>query len=321
MEHDLLVVAVLGCDHQAGSSLQFLLINRFQAINPYIIRVEESQDMGRQGTVRIVALGIAEQVDALNVLPGNIIGNKRPDLISDLFIHTFFQDLILGPGLFHFIPNILLLYLQDSGQLGGNKVLILLSGDGKAFSVLHTFRQGLCPLLIQLIGPLLDHLGVQENRVCCCGNSQRLPIAVIDRPPGGRNGSTLRLLAGSAGLHLLVAIDGQIIRLGKQSQKGAYAENHQQIQRSALDGKLGAAGSVRLSLGLFCHKCLLICMPWSLPCAPSHQDIPNEQAGSKRASLLLPGLSIVPASFSSMVQCFAAAPGSRRTRPGRFFHH
>ena len=207
----------------------------------------------------VVALGITEEMNTLDVLACDVVCYKAAYLITNLLVYPLFQYLVLRPGLFHFFPNRVCLKIQDLGKLRGNKLLVLLAGNGQALPVLHSFCQSLGPFLIQLISPLLNHFRIQENRIRRGRNGQRLPVAVIDGPPGRGNSRALGLLAGGSPLHLLMAVDGQIIRLGKKGQERANAESHQQIHGSALNGQLCPTGCVRLSLGSVCHRFLLIC--------------------------------------------------------------
>ena len=130
-----------------------------------ILRIQKPQHMGGQGGAGIVPLGIRLQMDPLQGLTGVVCGNELPDPVADLLLHPLAEGRVppAGPG--HVVVNVLGVDLQDLRKAFGQHVLVLLSAHGQLFAVLHPVHQLLGPLPVQLVGVLLDGVGVDEHRV------------------------------------------------------------------------------------------------------------------------------------------------------------
>ena len=216
--------------------------------------------MAGQPAVAVVALGVAEQIDALDAPAGPIVlrvADERPDLVSHRPVHPLFHDLILAVGPLHHLVDGLGIHLQDLRQGRGDQVLVLLAADRQGLPLLQALRHLLRPLFVQLVRPPLDHQRVQLYGVRRGGHGQHRAVAVVDGPPGGGDGGAHGLLLGGPVLHLVVAVDGQVVGLDEQGHEGGHAEDQHQDHGPALDGQLGPADGVRLAVGFFCHFGLL----------------------------------------------------------------
>ena len=196
LEHDLGAAPVLGGDRQAGAALQLLVVEGLQAVGSPVVGVQKADDVGGQGAVGIVALGVGLQVHPLEHRAGVVAGDKLPDLVADALLHPPLDNgvHVVGPG--HLVADLLLVDLQDLRQPLGDHVLVGLAAHGQALPLGQARVQLLQPGQIQLVGPPLDGVGVQEDVVRRGGHGQNGAAAVVDAAPGGGDDGAAHLLAG-----------------------------------------------------------------------------------------------------------------------------
>ena len=257
LEHDLRAVAVLGRDGQARAALQLLIVQGLQAVGPVVVGVQKPDDMGGQGAVGVVALGVGLQVDPLDAGAGVVGGDELPHLVPHGLLHPPLEDLVGGVGLAHLVPDRLLVQLQNPGQIHGNQVPVFLAADRELLPLLHPCHHGLGPGCLQLGGPALNGPGVQEHGVRGGGHGQNGAVPVQNGAPGGGDHRAAHLLVGGPLLHLVVLVDGQIVGLGEEGQKGRHAEHQHQRQSAPLDHQLGQAGGLH-DFSLFSAGTLLL---------------------------------------------------------------
>ena len=104
---------VPGRDHKARLALQLLLIAGLQAVKAGVVRAHKAHDMGGQGAVGIVSLGISDQIHAVDV----VLLQKGTDLVGQRFLRPQLEHLVLGVGALHLLVNALRVQIQDPGQV------------------------------------------------------------------------------------------------------------------------------------------------------------------------------------------------------------
>ena len=100
---------ILGGDHQARLAVQHVVIPGLQAVQAVIIRAHKADDLGGQGGIGVIALGIGDHVHAHNAL----VVDEGADLIGHILLHPELEHLVLRVRALHLFQDALLVDLQD----------------------------------------------------------------------------------------------------------------------------------------------------------------------------------------------------------------
>ena len=155
---------VLGCDHAARLARQLFLELGLDAIGApvTVVDIDPTDDLGRQGAVRIHPLGIRQQVDAGIEVVGVL---ELPNSLGYVVVHPPLEDLVLGGGVLHPLEDVCFLHTQDIRQALGDKFLVgavhrrhLGVGDDQIF--LFLLRIGEAGALFQLGCPPFRRRGL-----------------------------------------------------------------------------------------------------------------------------------------------------------------
>ena len=244
---------VLGGDHPAGLTGQFLFELGLQAVGAHIvgIGVDPAHHMGCQASLGVVTLAGGHQVDAMGQV---VLGDKLLYRLRFLWLHPVFDDLILGVLVLQMLHHILNFQVQDGRQVLRHKLVgrLRIVGQRAAIllSVLHLLPIGLLGLQQILGGELhIVHRGA---------HGQHGPLAVIDGAPVGGNGAVSGLLLHRQFLIVIMLTDLDLPQLEEQRDKCHQSKQHHQEQAADQNGAVGPP--VRLLpddssafLSFFCH--------------------------------------------------------------------
>ena len=257
------IFGILGGHRQAGSSLQLAFVLGLQTYAALIFRVHKSNDIGGQGTIGIVPLGVRFHIYApqLDLLPFRNRISFVINLTVDEFAHFIrgrlfgpeFDDLVLRIGLLHFFQDRTLIHSQDPAQPPGNIGLIPNFRSSVGCSVFCRLGLSLRLLGFLRVHIFLNFLGRDEHRLRCGGQRQRREIPVVDCAAGGRNDGAAGLLGNRLLLQVLMLTDLQIIELPEQRHKRTHSQQNHYQHGSAANHLIGPAGRVTFSAGIDCH--------------------------------------------------------------------
>ena len=253
---------VFGGDCQSGGAGEDAVVLGLQAHAALVVAVHEADDVGGQGAVGVIPLGVRLHPNAPELHPlafrhlvarvVDLAVDEAADIVGDLLVHLFLHHLILGEGALHFFQDGLLVHAQQPLQAPGDIGLVSdLAGD-IGLSLFLGLRGGLLlfPLLLHILHNVLgrDAHGLRRG-----GDGQRQAVAVIDRAPGRRDHGAAGLLGHGLFLQFIMLVDLQVVQLPKQQQKCDDAQQHHHQQRPAADHLVGPAGGFTFSGGCFCH--------------------------------------------------------------------
>ena len=228
LKQHVVLLVVLGGDHQTGFALQVLVVLRLQPVQAGVVGAHEADDMGGQIAVGIVPLGVGGQEHALDLVVVDVL----PHLVGHILLHTVLQHLIHGVGPGHLFQDALLADVQDIGQCVGQSLL------GPSHGILFVVQR------------VVDLLGGQKDGLRRGGNGQNVAGGVIDGAPVGVDHAAAGLLADGLGLQLLMAGDLQGIQLEKQHDEHTDAHNEHQHEGAGLDHPVGPADGFILPVGI-----------------------------------------------------------------------
>ena len=183
----------LGGHHEAGLALQLLVILGLKAEQARVIHTHKADHLRGQIAVRIVALGVGGQENALDLVVVDVL----PYLIGNILIHTVFQHLVHGVAAGHLFQDALLADVQNFCQRTGKDLLCP--------------RHGVFPV-VQCV---IDLLGRQKDGLRRGGDGQNVAGGIVDGAAVGGDHAAAGLLADGLGLQLLVTGDLQRVQLEK----------------------------------------------------------------------------------------------------------
>ena len=217
-------VDILRRDHHAALAGEGFVIDRLQTHGAAVF-IGEANHVGSQRPKGIITLGggLHENAVALDV----IFVDEGADTVGVLLIHALFDKDILGVGLFHLLPQIVLIHIQNLREIFRNQFFVLIV--------------------------FVDIQRRHEDILRRGGNGQRAAVAVVYRTAGGADGGAQRLLAHGDVLQLVVAGDLPFIELAKQQRKRDNSENRKKKQRPNTDGSIGAPRRIGCSFRFLGH--------------------------------------------------------------------
>ena len=192
---------VLAGHHQTRLAVQNAVIPRLQPVQTVIIRAHEADDLGGEGGIGVVALGVGDHVHALYALVIDIAA----DLIGHILLHPQLQHLVLGVCALHFFQDALFVDLQYLRELLRHAVL----GPGHGF------------ILVAERAVYLQR--GQKYRFRRGRNGHDVAVAVIDGAAGGRDLRAAGLLIQRLGLQLVMPQDLQGKELEEKRDKHHHA--------------------------------------------------------------------------------------------------
>ena len=273
---------ILGANRQTCSSFQRTVVLGFQTNAALILGVNKANHIGRQTAVGIISLGVRIEPDALqlgrallgiglqNLLTLLVDGNQfislfidlavdeAANLVSHSLLHLFLHFYILVINFFHPAFDFCLIHTGNPAQTPGNVALVTHLGCRVTLPLFRSFcsrfRNGL--FLTLHIG--CNILGRDIQTLCRSRNCQHISVPIQNAAAGGRDNHLTGLLVHSLALHLLMAINLQIIQFPEQQQKGHHTQQKHHQHRTAADDLIGTACGITFSAGIGGHARFLL---------------------------------------------------------------
>ena len=226
--HHVVAGVVLGGHHQTALPLQLLLVAGLQPVQAGVLVAHEADDVGGQGAIGVVALGVGHQVDAHDL----VLADVGADGVGRLLLGAELDHLVLGLGVVHALADGGGVAAQDLGKAGGQGVLRPRHGG------------------ILVVDGAVDLQWGEDDGLGAGGDGHDVAGAVVDGAAGGGDHRAAGLLVHGLALQLLVADDLQVEQLEEQQYEHGHAHNEHQHERPGLDDPVGAADIFVFTFGI-----------------------------------------------------------------------
>ena len=243
--HHVVAGVVLGGHHQTALTLQLLLVAGLQPVQAGVVIAHEADDMGGQGAVGIVALGVGHQMDAHDL----VLIDIGADGVGNLLVSAELDQLVLGLGVVHAAADGGGVAVQYLGQTRSQGVL----GPGHG--------------IVLVIDGAVDLQRGEDDGLGAGGDGHDVAAAVVDGAAGGSDHRAAGLLVHGLALQLLMADDLKVEQLKKQQHEHADAHDEHQHEGAGLDDPIGAADIFILAVGVWSAFCHVLCLRMRGPAA------------------------------------------------------
>lgn len=178
---------VFGGQHPAVFSGQFLIVLQFQPPETLVIHVGEAQDTAHEISLRIDALCVLADLDAL----GAVFGAPGADCIGHRLVHAAAQQTVVGGAVAELFQRLRIVDLQDFRERPGRRF----------HQLIRQFPRG-----------------GADGPAGLAGGQQRA-VGGIDLPPGRGQRGVPQLLIGRARGVILRVDELQVIQPGQQASE------------------------------------------------------------------------------------------------------